>query len=85
MDEQHKPKSLFKEGGIFNEAHPLVFERAKELRKNMTEAEKLLWEYLKGGINGFKFRRQHPIGIYIADFYCHSFKLIIELDGKIHE
>lgn len=40
---------------------------------------------MKGGINGLKFRRQHPIGIYIADFYSHALKLIIELDGKIHE
>ena len=84
-NEQNKPKSSYKEGGMFNEAHPLIFEKAKLLRKSMTEAEKVLWGYLKGGINGFKFRRQHPIGIYIADFYCHPFKLIIELDGKIHD
>ena len=84
-NDQNKPKSPFKEGGMFNEAHPLIFERARALRKNMTEAEKVLWGYLKGGINDLKFRRQHPIGIYIADFYCHPVKLIIELDGKIHE
>lgn len=84
MDEQRKPQSPFKEGGMFNQAHPLIFENAKVLRKNMTEGEKVLWGYLKGGLNGLKFRRQHPIGIYIADFYCHSVKLIIELDGKIH-
>ncbi len=40
--------------------------------------------YLKEGINGLKFRRQHPIGIYIADFYCHKARLIIEIDGEIH-
>jgi very-short-patch-repair endonuclease len=84
-NEQNKSKSPFKEGGMFNEAHPLIFEKAKALRKNMTEAEKVLWGYLKGGLNGFKFRRQHPIGVYIADFYCHPVKLIIELDGKIHD
>ena len=86
MDEdKNKPKSPFKEGGMFNEAHPLVFANAKALRKNMTEAEKVLWGYLKGGVNGLKIRRQHAIGIYIADFYCHPVKMVIELDGKIHE
>ena len=85
MDEANKSRSPFKEGGMFNEAHPLIFGKAKELRKNMTEAEKVLWGYLKGGLNGLKFRRQHPIGVYIADFYCHAIKLAIELDGKIHD
>jgi very-short-patch-repair endonuclease len=61
MDEANKSRSPFKEGGMFNEAHPLIFGKAKELRKNMTEAEKVLWGYLKGGLNGLKFRRQHPI------------------------
>jgi very-short-patch-repair endonuclease len=50
----------------------------------MTEAETALWIHLKAGINGLKFRRQHPIGVYIADFYCHKVKLIIEIDGGIH-
>ena len=50
----------------------------------MTPAEKLLWMHLKSGVNGLKFRRQHPLGNYIADFYCHKIKLIIEADGKIH-
>ena len=57
---------------MFNEAHPLIFGKAKELRKNMTEAEKVLWGFLKGGLNGLKFRRQHPIEVYIADFYYHA-------------
>ena len=78
-------KSPFKEGGLFDGAHPFVFENAKALRKNMTEAEKLLWYYLKGGFEGLKFRRQHALGRYIPDFYCHKLKLIIELDGNIHE
>ena len=50
----------------------------------MTAGEKVLWSYLKTGINGLKFRRQHPIGFYIADFFCHKAKLIIEIDGSIH-
>jgi very-short-patch-repair endonuclease len=52
----------------------------------MTYAEKLLWEKLKGKqICDIRFRRQHPIEYYIADFYCHKARLVIELDGKIHE
>ena len=55
------------------------------LRRNMTEAELILWEVLKGKkLCGRKFRRQHSIGYYIADFYCPSEKLIIELDGHHH-
>jgi imidazole glycerol-phosphate synthase subunit HisF len=41
--------------------------------------------HLRDGIKGLKFRRQHPIGIYIADFYCHKIKLIIEVDGSVHD
>ena len=85
MEEQEKSKSPFKKGGMFDQAHPLIFARAKDLRRNLTGAEKLLWNYLKTGINGLKFRRQHPIGLYIADFYCHPVRLIVEVDGKIHD
>ena len=70
---------------MFDQAHPLIFARAKDLRRNLTGAEQLLWNYLKSGINGLKFRRQHPIGLYIADFYCHPVRLIVEIDGKIHD
>src|SRR5690606_14257621 len=49
-------------------------------------AEIRLWEELKSNkIDGYKFRRQHPIHKFIADFYCHKLKLIIEVDGKYHE
>src|SRR6266536_6063321 len=75
----------FKKRGMFQGADSLVFELAKDLRRNMTTAEKVLWIYLRQGILGLKFRRQHPIGIYIADFYCHRVKLIIEVDGSIHD
>jgi len=61
-----------------------IFERAKELRGKMTETEKLLWKKLSKNQLGCKFRRQHPISYYIADFYCHEHKLIIEVDGNIH-
>jgi cyclase len=44
----------------------------------------LLWGYLKGRQLGAKFRRQHPVGVFIADFYCHKYQLVIDLDGSIH-
>ncbi len=69
---------------MFLGANSNVFENARLLRENLTHAEILLWSYLKHKPLGYKFRRQHPISIYIADFYCHSLKLIIEIDGKIH-
>jgi very-short-patch-repair endonuclease len=51
----------------------------------MTVAEKILWERLKNRqVNNMHFRRQHPFGIYIIDFYCHKASLAIEIDGKIH-
>ena len=60
-------------------------EKSRDLRKNLTDAEQKLWYYIrKEQINGFKFRRQQPIGSYIADFVCQSKKLIIEVDGGQH-
>ena len=69
---------------MFEGASYLLFENAKKLRNNMTGAEMMLWMHIREGINGFKVRRQHPIGLYVADFYCHKARLIIELDGSIH-
>lgn len=66
-------------------ARPDLFKLAKEIRKNPTQAEKMLWNILrKYRIKGFLFRQQHPIYIFIADFYCHKIKLVIEVDGDIH-
>lgn len=62
-----------------------IFERAESLRASETTAEKILWNRVSKNQLGFKFRRQHPIMNYIVDFYCHAFKLAIELDGSIHE
>ena len=59
-------------------------ENRKYLRNNSTLAETLLWQELKNNKLGDKFRRQHGIGYYIADFYCHELKLAIEIDGNIH-
>lgn len=62
-----------------------TIEFAKLLRRRLTPAEKLIWQRLKGNnIKGVKFRRQQPIGHYIADFYCHEIRLVIEIDGPIH-
>jgi very-short-patch-repair endonuclease len=59
--------------------------RARELRKNQTEAEGVLWQRLRNKqLNGLKFRRQHPISGFIVDFYCFELKLAIELDGQVH-
>ena len=66
-------------------ANPVIFERAEELRARMTPAEEILWNVIKINEWHVKFRRQHPLSKYIADFYCHSVKLIIELDGGYHE
>jgi len=57
----------------------------KENRKYGTEAEVILWKYIRNRQLGVNFRRQHIIGDYIADFVCLSSKLIIELDGKYHQ
>lgn len=70
---------------MFFGASPLIFEKAKALRNSLTFAELVLWSYLKTSPSGYKFRRQHPVGIYIVDFYCHALKLVIEVDGSIHE
>ncbi len=56
--------------------------RARELRGNMSLPEVLLWKELRGNkLNGLKFRRQHVLGPYTADFYCHELRLVVEVDG----
>ena len=66
-------------------ASPKLFDLAEELRARMTLAEEILWNVIKINEWHLKFRRQHPISNYIADFYCHHVKLVIELDGGYHE
>jgi len=60
-------------------------QRAKELRREMTPAEKILWQELRGNKLGFHFRRQQVIAGFIVDFYCHKAALVIEVDGDIHD
>jgi very-short-patch-repair endonuclease len=70
---------------LFFDSSKSIVENAKSLRKNQTEAEKLLWNYLRNKqINGYKFRRQHYIESYIVDFFCWEKMLSIELDGGIY-
>ena len=57
---------------------------AKSLRCGMTGGERLLWSRLRGEQLGFKFRRQHPLGTYVADFACLALRLIVEVDGSQH-
>ena len=64
---------------------PELLTFARELRKSQTDTENLLWHLLRDRrFCGFKFRRQYPLGGYILDFYCHTAKLAIELDGGGH-
>src|SRR6516162_2393199 len=61
-------------------------ERARDLRRHMTEAEQQLWQMLRSRqTEGYRFRRQVPIGGFIADFVCHAAKLIVEIDGGQHD
>jgi very-short-patch-repair endonuclease len=63
----------------------MLTDRARQLRRDSTEAEKTLWRHLRARqLNGAKFRRQHRIGPYIVDFVCLELHLIIELDGGQH-
>ena len=59
--------------------------RARTLRRDMTLPEVLLWQHLRRRPEGLKFRRQHPAGPYVLDFYCDQAKLCIEVDGLAHE
>jgi very-short-patch-repair endonuclease len=60
-------------------------QRAKELRREMTPAEKLLWQEVRAKKLGVRFRRQQVIQGFIVDFYCHKAALVIEVDGDIHD
>ncbi|GAB3887450.1 endonuclease domain-containing protein [Spirosoma agri] len=64
---------------------PLIKELRRELRQNQTQAEDVLWEELRGRrLADTKFRRQHSLGYFIVDFYCAEYKLVIEVDGAVH-
>ena len=67
------------------EIYDLLKEYAKSNREEMTESEKVLWNALRNNIQGYRFRRQHAIGQYIADFVCLPAQLVIEVDGGYHQ
>ena len=79
-------EGLSKLAGHTRQISKALLQRAKELRQQQTPAEKLLWECLRDRrLYNAKFRRQHNLGQYIADFYCHEACLVIELDGGVHQ
>ena len=61
-----------------------IFQIAERLRRDMSVTEKMIWERVSNKQLGVRIRRQHPIWKFIADFYCHEVKLVIEIDGGIH-
>jgi len=61
-----------------------IFQIAERLRRDMTDIEKIIWERVCKSQLGVRIRRQHPVWKFIADFYCHEVKLVIEIDGGIH-
>ena len=69
---------------MFYGSSPIIFENAKRLRNQLTPSELVFWNLLKQHFPNYRFKRQHPISQYIADFYCHKLKLVIEIDGGIH-
>ncbi len=72
-------------GVIMSQGQKEIQKRAKDLRSNQTGAEGLLWMHLRNRqLNNLKFRRQHPIGNYIVDFYCAEVGVIVEIDGGTH-
>lgn len=65
---------------------PNLIAAARQLRQNLTPAEKMVWDALKSRqLNGLKFRSQHPIESFIVDFYCPQHRFVIELDGAVHD
>lgn len=76
---------LSKIAGCRRQISRQLLQYARELRQRQTSAEEVLWECLRDRrLFNAKFRRQHNIGRYIADFYCHSTRLVVEVDGEIH-
>ncbi len=70
---------------LHKKSSPVLYEYAKQMRRNSTEAEEIMWQQLRNKqVAGLKFRRQHPVDRFIVDFYCHKINLAIELDGEIH-
>ncbi|MDB5726626.1 MAG: endonuclease protein [Novosphingobium sp.] len=71
-------------GGGSPPAQRLIVYRARQLRKEMSLPERMLWRELRQRPEGLKFRKQHPIGNYVVDFCCLGARLIVEVDGEVH-
>jgi 5-methyltetrahydrofolate--homocysteine methyltransferase len=88
MDD-NKPDFVKRRPSVFtssSEQWSVIKTTARDHRKEMTEAEQQIWTIVRGRrLAGLKFRRQHAIGRFIVDFICIEHKLIVEVDGKIHE
>jgi very-short-patch-repair endonuclease len=75
-----------RDGGVtLREAFRKKYALARQFRKELTDGEARIWLRLKGRSDGAHFRKQHPIGPYIVDFYCAKAKLVVEIDGEIHD
>ena len=85
QDDNQTSRKKAQRQGMFLGATPDLFAKAWELRHNTTIPESILWARLSRNQLGVHFRRQHAIHSFIADFYCHTHKLVIELDGPHHE
>ena len=71
--------------GFYYGAGKEIIKRARLLRNSLTPSENIFWNHIrKKRLSGIIFRRQHPIGQFIVDFYCHEAKIVIEIDGNIH-
>jgi very-short-patch-repair endonuclease len=78
--------SQYDKGQVWVRTSEEMKQKARQLRKQMTPAEQKLWQRVrKRQVAGLKFRRQHPFGPYIFDFFCDELRLVIELDGSVHD
>jgi len=79
-------KNDFPRLAVSPEVRRKMVEIAREFRREPTEGEKILWSALRGKkLDGIKFRRQQPVGYFVVDFYASAFRLVIEVDGSIHD
>jgi len=82
-------RQVIKSPKVIGAASPLIYrelrQKAKEMRSNPTDAEKILWNAINNNRLGFKFRQQHIINRFIVDFYCVAKSLALELDGGVHD
>ncbi len=81
MEEQARPQNIV----IGQQVQEAKVVRARQMRQEMTTAEAILWEHLRRNGLGVSFRRQQIIDGFIADFYCHSAALVVEVDGPTHD